>query len=844
MTDAKPVKKAIKQSTLILFLKLASILLLVLSMVAVFCIINSNERLDRASQARYELTKNARRFMLGSTFLTSEVRAYAATGKQLFRSNYWQEVNDLQNREIAVENMFAVGLTEEEQELVYTMLSLSNALIGTEEKAMGYARAGDFARALDIVYGKDYEREITKIRAVQTDFIAVLSERTNRELAVENARVQFWVIVSVVCLSVTGILQIFSLQVVRNKILLPLVMVQDEMAKIEKGDLGSDFKATPDTSEMGMLIGSIKKTKMGLNSYLEDISEKLAAIADGDSTACIEREYPGDFVTIKESINTISKILAEQREQDEQSREKLRAAYEEANAANKAKSVFLSNMSHEIRTPLNAVLGMTNIALASNVPERRDQCLQKISAASSHLLGVINDILDMSKIDANKFELAMAEFNFEKMMIRVINIVNFRVDEKQQRLDVSLDPKMPISIVGDDQRLAQVITNLLSNAIKFTPENGRISVEAKLLEEVDGLCKMSIAVSDSGIGISEEQLKKLFISFSQADEGISRRFGGTGLGLVISKSIVEKMGGQVRVESTAGQGTRFEFEFYAPRGTEEESRITLLKGVRWDDLRILVVDDDFVIREYFQNIAARYNFRCDVSVDGVEAMGMVEKGDHYDIFFIDWKMPRMNGIELTRIIRQRYAEKSVIIMISSTDWVDIEEDAKAAGVDRFIPKPIFQSLVLDMIGECLGPEAYLEQVADQNDQPDFSKFHVLLAEDIEINREIVQALLEPTGIQVTCAENGLIALNIFVEKPEAYDMIFMDLNMPEMDGSTATMKIRELDNPHARTVPIVAMTANVFREDIEKCLAIGMNGHIGKPLDFDAVLEVMKKFLL
>ena len=843
MSDEEPVKKAIKQSTLILVLKLTSIMLIVLSMIAVFCIINADRRVDTASQARYELTKNARRFMIGSAFLTSEVRAYAATGKQLFRSNYWYEVNDAQNREIAVESMLEVGITELETGLVNTMLALSNALIPIEEKAMNLARNGDIEGALAIVYGEEYVQAITQIRAMQTDFLAVVSERTNRELAVHYDAMQFWMIISVISLSVAVFIQLISLLIIKDKIIRPLVMVRDEMAKIEKGDLRSEFDAMADTSEMGMLIGSIKKTKTGLNTYIADISEKLSAIALGDSTACIEREYPGDFVMIKESINTISCILAEQRERDERSREELRVAYEEANAANKAKSNFLSNMSHEIRTPMNAILGMTNIALASDIPERRDKCLQKISDASSHLLGVINDILDMSKIDANRFELTNAEFNFEKMMIRVVNIINFRVDEKKQKLIVSLAPDLPVAIVGDDQRLAQVITNLLSNAVKFTPEYGTVKIEVRLLEEVDGVCNISITVTDSGIGISTEQQSKLFTSFSQADAGISRKFGGTGLGLAISKSIVEKMGGDIRVDSKPGKGSRFEFHFYARRGTVETSGKALLNDVKWENLRILAVDDDLVIREYFQNIAIQSNFHCDVAKDGYDALGMIEKGERYDIFFIDWIMPGLNGIELARNIRGKDAGNPVIIMISSTEWAEIEQDARAVGVNKFIPKPLFLSTIMDMIADCLGAEVLLEQNKEHGSVPDYSKYHILLAEDIEINREIVQALLEPTGVSVTCAENGQIALNTFASNPDSFNLIFMDLNMPEMDGSTATIKIRELDSAQAKTIPIVAMTANVFREDIERCMSIGMNAHIGKPLNFEEVLDIMKRFL-
>jgi CheY-like chemotaxis protein len=391
---------------------------------------------------------------------------------------------------------------------------------------------------------------------------------------------------------------------------------------------------------------------------------------------------------------------------------------EQALSASRAKSTFLANMSHEIRTPMNAIIGMTTIGKSAAELERKDYCFTKIENASQHLLGVINDILDMSKIEASKFDLSPVEFNFEKMLHRVVDVFNFRVDEKRQKLSVNIDNAIPQTLIADDQRLAQVITNLLGNAVKFTPEHGSISLDARFVEKKDGLNTIKIAVSDTGIGISVEHQKQVFSSFQQAEISTARRYGGSGLGLAISKSIVEMMGGTIEVQSKLGEGSVFTFTIPVREGVQANNETNVL----------------------------------------------------------------MSGHTAT------------------------EEKPDLTGF--------------------------------------FAGRRILLVEDVEINREIVIALLEPTQLEIDCAENGIEAVRKFSEAPARYDLIFMDVQMPEMDGYEATRHIRALDMPKAKTVPIIAMTANVFREDIEKCVEAGMNGHIGKPLNFDEVLDKLNGYLV
>ncbi|MGI6665392.1 MAG: response regulator [Christensenellaceae bacterium] len=525
---------------------------------------------------------------------------------------------------------------------------------------------------------------------------------------------------------------------------------------------------------------------------------------------------------------------------------KLNQAREEALASTKAKTEFLSRMSHEIRTPMNAIIGMTALAHKTDDLEKIKDYLSKVDASSRQLLAIINDVLDMSKIDADKFEITNTPFDFDKMLENVFNVVHVKLEEKSQNLFFETNGVFTRYVDSDELRLSQVLINLLNNANKFTPEEGQITLKIDQYPGSEaGKVRIHGEVIDTGIGISEEAQKRLFQSFEQADGSITREYGGTGLGLAICKKIIDLMGGQIWVESEEGNGTTFLFEIEVALG--EKLPMTRESAKSIAGLRVLVVDDQEDVLEYFEKILTGFSVDCDTATNGKEAVALMEKSmaecSMYNMVFIDWNMPGMKGNKVAEEIERISGGETVVVLISVADWGDIEKEARASGVTNFLPKPVLPSSLFNTIAELMHYDFNAQEESKLVEDIDWHDKRILLVEDVEINRVIVEGMLEETEITIESAENGKEAVDLFKEKGEAYDLILMDIQMPVMDGLEATRRIRLLGTEKAEEIPIVAMTANAFKEDERLCLEAGMNKHIAKPFSPDELLSVLHRYL-
>ena len=533
-----------------------------------------------------------------------------------------------------------------------------------------------------------------------------------------------------------------------------------------------------------------------------------------------------------------------QKKLEEQSRA-LSDALNVAEEASKAKTAFLSNMSHEIRTPMNAIIALDNIAINDpETPEKTREYLEKIGGSAEHLLNLINDILDMSRIESGKLTLKNEAFSFQKLLEGINTMFSSQCADKDIDYQCHINGHVDDHYIGDSMKLKQVLINILGNAVKFTPEGGTVSLDVEKKASFDGKTTLQFKITDTGIGMSKDFLPHIFDAFAQENMSTTSKYGSSGLGLAITKNIVEMMNGTIDVESEKGKGTTFTVAVTLMDDTRKAYGET--ENFDPQEMSVLIIDDDPVACEHAKLVLEKVGISAEIAESGKQALEMVSlrqtRRDPYNLILVDWKMPEMDGVETTRKIREVVHDESAIIILTAYSWDDVLEEATSAGVDSFLAKPLFAATVIDEFKAAVSRK--IESESEQAGKAELAGRHVLLAEDVAINAEIMMMVLQSRDMMADLAENGRIAVEKFAaSEPGYYSAVLMDMRMPEMDGLEATRKIREMDRPDAAEIPIIALTANAFDEDVQRSMQAGLNAHLSKPVQPDVLFETLESLI-
>lgn len=541
----------------------------------------------------------------------------------------------------------------------------------------------------------------------------------------------------------------------------------------------------------------------------------------------------------------LADIDAEMRDSMEKS-QALSDALKTAEEASKAKTAFLSAMSHEIRTPMNAIIGLDNLALHEpNISDTTRTYLEKINTSAQHLLSLINDILDMSRIESGRMTVKNEEFSFSKLIEQINTIVSGQCKEKKLEYNCHINGHLSEYYIGDSVKLRQVLINILGNAVKFTPEGGSVDLIVEKTADFDKKSAIRFTIKDTGIGISKEYLPKIFEAFSQENAGSTNKYGSTGLGMAITKSIVDMMNGRIEVTSEKGVGTTFTVTITFMNSDKDDLPSEDVE-IRPHEMKVLIIDDDPIACNHAKLILEKIGISAETVMSGKEAVEMVKlnhaRREPYNLIIVDWQMPEMNGLEATKEIRKIIGNETAIIILTAYNWDDIMDDALKAGVDSFIAKPLFSGALLEEL-----KKAFRNRKNDshaEKKKADLKGRKILLAEDMPVNAEIMMMILQMREMDAELAENGKIALEMFEKSAENYyDAILMDMRMPEMDGLEATRRIRALDRPDAKTIPIIALTANAFDEDVQRSMQAGLNAHLSKPVEPEVLFETLENMI-
>ena len=582
------------------------------------------------------------------------------------------------------------------------------------------------------------------------------------------------------------------------------------------------------------------------------IAYRYLSVHDGNETyemlrmAGVRSPEDRDDRTVHAIGVGFSDVDGETRRSMEQS-QALSDALDAATEANKAKTIFLSNMSHEIRTPMNAIIGLDNIALHEpGISETTRENLEKIGESARHLLTIINDILDVSRIESGRMTIRSERFSLRELLEQVNTIIGGQCEDKGVHYRCFVGPEVEETYLGDDTKLRQVLINILGNAVKFTPKDGEVELHIVRTACYDGKSTLRFTMRDTGVGMSKEYLPKLFDAFSQeGGASANNKLGSTGLGMAITKNIVDLMNGSIQVESEKGVGTTFTVTLTLRDCEQAEAQSACEAAFDPTDMSVLVIDDDPVACEHARLTLGQLGMKVETAASGLEALDMVKlrsaRREPYELILVDWKMPELDGVETTRRIRELIGNEPAIIILTAYRWDDVQEEAREAGVDSFLSKPLFVSNVLEELKRTVCAHAAARERAPE---AELEGRRMLIAEDIDINAEILEMLLESEGMESERGENGQIAVDLFTSHPAGYfDAVLMDLRMPVMDGLEATRTIRALDRPDAKTIPIIALTANAFDEDVQNSLQAGLDAHLSKPVEPEVLFQTLRTLI-
>ena len=590
----------------------------------------------------------------------------------------------------------------------------------------------------------------------------------------------------------------------------------------------------------GILLRSVLQSVL-TTIVLMAVFAVLYAQGRKNATLRLEKETADAETRVKQQ--ELDERIAMQ-EKIEQQSHALSDALTAAEEASKAKTIFLSNMSHEIRTPMNAIIGLDNIALNDpDVPPKTREYLEKIGVSAEHLLGLINDILDMSRIESGRMTLKNEEFSFQKLLEAINTMFSGQCSEKGLDYQCRINDQIDDYYIGDNMKLRQVLINILGNAVKFTPEGGKVELQVNKKVVYEGQTTLEFVVTDTGIGMSKEFLPYIFDTFAQENSSVTGKYGSSGLGMAISKNIVEMMNGNIIVESEKNKGSRFTVTVTLLNS--EKSTNKEVAEINVEDMTVLIIDDDPIACEHARLVLEKAGIASEIAVSGEDAIEKVNlrhaRREPYNLILVDWQMPEMDGVETTRRIRKIVGDESAIIILTAYRWDDVLEEALLAGVDSFLAKPIFATNVVEEFRSALSRKGIINK---ENKKAELKGRWVLLAEDMQINAEIMMMVLRMREMEVDLAENGKVALESFEGHPEGYySAILMDMRMPEMDGLEATSRIRALDREDAKKIPIIALTANAFDEDVQRSMQAGLNAHLSKPVQPEVLFETLESLI-